>query len=303
LRAALPPECSAALDAFERHLAVERGLSPHTVRSYVGDVASLLDHVAVRMGQPLGDLDIGGLRSWLARLRAHGAARSTLARRSAAARAFTAHAHRLGLLSSDAGATLASPKPHRELPPVLREDEAAAMVAAADDETAIGLRDQAIVELLYATGIRVAELVGLDLGDLDQERRLLRVVGKGDKERRVPFGVPAERAVRRWLAAGRPAFATERSGAALLLGRRGGRVDPREVRRVVHARVRNVDGAPDMGPHGLRHTAATHMLTGGADLRSVQELLGHASLATTQIYTHVSVERLRAAHRQAHPRG
>ncbi|GAA0279330.1 hypothetical protein GCM10009539_78980 [Cryptosporangium japonicum] len=164
------------------------------------------------------------------------------------------------------------------------------------------IRDAVVLELLYATGVRVSELCGLDVDDIDRERRLLRVVGKGNRERTVPYGVPAERAISTWLAHGRPALATPRSGPALLLGVRGGRLDPRTARQIVHDRLRDVPGAPDLGPHGLRHTAATHLLAGGADLRTVQELLGHATLATTQIYTHVTVDRLRTAYRQAHPR-
>ncbi len=160
----------------------------------------------------------------------------------------------------------------------------------------------AVLELLYATGIRVGELCGLDVDDLDHERRVVRVLGKGRKERSVPYGVPAERALGAWLRHGRPALAVQGSGPALFLGTRGGRLDQRAVRTMVHARLTDVPGAPDLGPHGLRHTAATHLLEGGADLRSVQELLGHASLATTQIYTHVTTDRLRQAFRQAHPR-
>jgi integrase/recombinase XerC len=170
------------------------------------------------------------------------------------------------------------------------------------DHGAVGLRDLAVLELLYATGIRVGELCGLDVDDLDHERRVLRVLGKGRKERSVPFGVPAEQALRDWLRTGRPALVRPGSGPALFLGARGGRVDQRAVRTLVHARLGEVPGAPDLGPHGLRHTAATHLLEGGADLRSVQELLGHSSLATTQIYTHVTAERLRKAYQQAHPR-
>jgi len=167
---------------------------------------------------------------------------------------------------------------------------------------AIGWRDSAIMELLYASALRVSELCGIDIGDIDDERRTVRVLGKGNKERTVPIGVPAARAVRHWQRHGRPLLVTGRSGHALFLGARGGRLDPRTARRVVHARIAAVPAAPDTGPHGLRHSAATHMLEGGADLRSVQEFLGHASLASTQIYTHVSVERLLAAYRQAHPR-
>jgi integrase/recombinase XerC len=165
-----------------------------------------------------------------------------------------------------------------------------------------GLRDVAILEMLYATGVRVGELTGLDVDDVDTERRIVRVLGKGRKERSVPYGVPAGRAVDEWLRLGRPRLAVSGSGAALFLGSRGRRIDQRAVRTLVHARLADVDGAPDLGPHGLRHTAATHLLEGGADLRAVQEILGHASLATTQLYTHVSTDRLRRAYSQAHPR-
>ena len=302
-RAGLPAGFAAAVDRFERHLALERNLSPHSVRAYLTDVVGLLDHVA-RMGRAdLADLDARALRSWLARLRSTGAARSTLARRAAAARTFTAFAQRAGLTDTDAGAQLVSPRPHRTLPPVLRADEAVALVDQPPvDEGPLGLRDRLVLELLYATGIRVGELVRLDVDDVDRHRRVVRVIGKGDKERTVPYGAPAERALDDWLRTGRPELATAGSGPALVLGAKGRRVDPRTVRRLVHDHLAHVPGAPDLGPHGLRHSAATHLLEGGADLRSVQELLGHASLSTTQIYTHVSVERLRAAFHQAHPR-
>jgi integrase/recombinase XerC len=181
-------------------------------------------------------------------------------------------------------------------------DDGSAPTAGDGDADPIELRDRLIVELLYATGVRVGELCAVDLDDLDRERRLVRVLGKGGKERVVPYGVPAERALDRYLTAGRPAVWGSGSGPALLLGARGRRIDPRAVRRIVHERVQRVEGAPDIGPHGLRHSAATHLLEGGADLRSVQELLGHATLSTTQIYTHVSVERLRSAYGRAHPR-
>ena len=166
----------------------------------------------------------------------------------------------------------------------------------------MGLRDVAVLELLYATGVRVGELCGLDVDDLDTERHVLRVLGKGRKERTVPYGRPADLALRLWLRRGRPALLAPHSGPALFLGARGGRLDPRTVRTLVHRRIAEVPGAPDIGPHGLRHTAATHLLEGGADLRSVQELLGHVSLATTQLYTHVTTDRLRRAYQQAHPR-
>jgi integrase/recombinase XerC len=298
---ALPEDAAAALAAFARYLRAERSASPHTVRAYLGDVTSLLDHAA-RMGRGPSGLDIAVLRSWLARSRTSGLARTTLARRAAAARVFTAFAVRRGLLAHDPGALLGTPKGRRPLPPVLRENEVGALLAPTPEDGPLALRDQAILELLYATGVRVAELCGLDLDDVDRDRRLLRVLGKGAKERSVPFGIPAGRALDDWLARGRPALATERSGPAVLLGARGGRLDPRTARRVVHDRLERVAGAPSLGPHGLRHTAATHLLEGGADLRSVQELLGHATLATTQIYTHVTVERLKATYDRAHPR-
>jgi integrase/recombinase XerC len=310
IRAALPPAMAESVDAFERHLRLERNRSAHTVRAYVGDVVGLLDHVAKLGGRTVGDLQLSQLRGWLAIQRSNGAARTTLARRAAALRTFSAWAHRAGLIADDPGQLLASPRAHRRLPPVLRTDEAAAVmdraaaaVAGGDtDGGPVAQRDRLIVELLYASGIRVSELVGLDVDDVDRARRTLRVLGKGAKQRTVPYGIAAERALQDWLEHGRPALAREGSGAALLLGARGGRIDPRAVRTVVHRRVAAVPGAPDLGPHGLRHSAATHLLEGGADLRTVQELLGHASLATTQIYTHVSVERLRQVYHQAHPR-
>jgi integrase/recombinase XerC len=298
----LPAALADALAAFERHLSLELSRSRHTVRAYTGDVADLLRHAA-RLGvtEPVG-LDLAVLRSWLARSRTSGAARTTLARRGSSARVFTAWAARRGVLERDVGALLATPKGHRTLPDVLRPDEAARLVEQVDGSSAEQLRDRALLELLYATGIRVGELCGLDVDDVDGERRVVRVMGKGARERSVPYGDPAGRAVEAWLRAGRPQWATAASGPALLLGRRGGRLDPRAARTVVHRRLADVPGAPDLGPHGLRHTAATHLLEGGADLRAVQELLGHATLATTQIYTHVSVERLRTSYAQAHPR-
>ncbi|MBF4160465.1 tyrosine recombinase XerC [Nocardioides acrostichi] len=294
------------LGAWERHLAVERDLSAHTVRAYVGDVAGLLEH-ARRLGLAgVEGLDLRVLRSWLARQQSSGRSRTTLARRATAVRTFTAWLARSGQVPLDVGSSLASPRPHRVLPAVLRRDEAEDLVRAAaeraDDGSAAGLRDVAVLELLYATGIRVGELCGLDVDDLDAERRVVRVLGKGRKERSAPYGAPAAAALDAWLAGGRPSLVTAESGPALFLGVRGGRVDQRAVRSMVHRRIADVPGAPDIGPHGLRHTAATHLLEGGADLRAVQELLGHASLATTQRYTHVSTDRLRRAYRQAHPR-
>lgn len=362
---------------FAAHLADDRGLSPHTVRAYTGDLRSLADH-ARRDGivDPAAITTVL-LRSWLGEQAASGASRTTLARRSAAVRAWSAWAvkrgtiptdptHRLGnvrahrtlptiLSSHDATRLLdglgdgagrvvvaSAVGPHRACPPVdrpaagqvpakgLPTDAAAAELGggrdpddterrpdvpagdgtteaprgAADDDPhsrALRSRDAAILEVLYAAGIRVSELCGLDEGDLDRERATIRVLGKRRKERTVPVGGPALAAVEAWLRDGRPTLACPQSGSALFLGARGGRIDPRVARGVVHTALFDA-GLPRLGPHALRHSAATHMLEGGADLRSVQELLGHASLNTTQIYTHVSGERLRAVYDQAHPR-
>jgi len=340
--AELPPAFAEALDAFLDHLRLQQNRSPHTVRAYRGDLTSLFSHAARAQLTEPGQLDLKILRSWLAKLSSMGASRATLARRASSARTFTAWAVRRGYATADPGARLAAARPSRHLPTVLRQDEAIramqppaatapadraaaasadraaaapadpAAAASADraaaapadraaDDTEL-LRDQVVLELLYAGALRVSELCGLDLADLDLSRRTVRVLGKGRKERVVPIGVPAVRATDRWLAEGRPRWATSASGPALLLGARGRRLDPRTARRSVHRRLAAVGGLPDLGPHGLRHTAATHLLEGGADLRSVQELLGHATLATTQIYTHVSIERLRATYERAHPR-
>jgi site-specific recombinase XerD len=318
----LPRALGDALTSFGTHLDAERARSPHTIRAYLGDVGSLL-HFAARGGiTDPSQLDLTVLRGWLAEQHEAGAARTSLARRAAAARTFTAFARRAGLLASDPGPLLGTPKQHRTLPHVLRTDEMDLLLAACDEriraatdpaDRALALRDDALIELLYASAIRIGELCALDIGALDAGRRTVRVMGKGRKERVVPVGAPAVRAVDRWEISGRPVLVTGRSGLALFLGARGGRIDPAAARRVVHARLADArrgdaDARPDGGsprdasPHALRHTAATHLLEGGADLRSVQEILGHASPATTQIYTHVSAERLKASYRQAHPR-
>lgn len=302
----LPEEFATALAAYERHLVSERDLTPHTVRAYLGDVTGMLAHAAALGLTSPDQLDLRTLRSWLANQQTLGKARTTMARRATAVRVFTAWALRTGRARTDPGAQLGSPKAHKSLPPALDVAQARALLdaaaTAADDGSPTGLRDVAILELLYATGIRVGELCGLDVDDVDRGRRVVRVFGKGRKERTVPYGQPADQALGRWLEVGRRALAVPGSGAALFLGARGGRIDQRAVRTLVHRRLADVPGAPDLGPHGLRHTAATHLLEGGADLRTVQELLGHASLATTQIYTHVTAERLRKAYQLAHPR-
>ncbi|OBF05776.1 recombinase XerC [Mycobacterium sp. ACS4054] len=295
----------AVLEEFDQYLELQCGRSAHTRRAYLGDLRSLFAFLEDR-GAGLDGLSLLLLRSWLSAAATAGAARTTLARRTSAVKAFTAWAVRRGLLTGDPAARLQVPKAHRTLPAVLRQDQALDAMAAAKSGAQQGdpmaLRDRLIVEMLYATGIRVSELCGLDVDDVDAHHRLIRVLGKGNKQRTVPFGTPAAEALRAWLDEGRPALATATSGPALMLGARGRRLDVRQARTVVHQTVAAVDGAPDMGPHGLRHSAATHLLEGGADLRVVQELLGHSSLATTQLYTHVAVSRLRAVHDQAHPR-
>lgn len=296
------PAIEAVLEEFDEYLALQRGRSVHTRRAYLGDLRSLFEFT----GGGLGSLTLPKLRSWLAAQAGAGAARSTLARRTSAVKTFTGWAVQRGLLATDPAVRLQTPKAHRVLPSVLRRDQALdamdALDSGAQQGDPLALRDRLIVELLYATGIRVSELCGLDIDDVDVSRRVLRVLGKGNKERTVPFGEPAEEALQNYLATGRPALVTAASGPALLLGARGGRLDQRQARTVVHQTMSAVEGAPDIGPHGLRHSAATHLLEGGADLRVVQELLGHSTLATTQLYTHVSVARLRAVHDQAHPR-
>jgi integrase/recombinase XerC len=251
------------------------------------------------------DLTIEHIRSWLANLQTTGVARSTLTRRIVSIRAFTNWAAANGWLTSDLGAKLAIPKAHRTLPEILNDDEAAQVlkaleVKAGEEETAINLRDLAMLEVLYASGIRVSELCGLNLGDIDQSRNTLSVIGKGDRQRVVPLGIPAIKALQNYLSNGRAEFLNSKSADAVFSGTRGKRIDQRTVREVVYEAMKAVGAT--MGPHGLRHSAATHLLEGGADLRTVQEILGHASLATTQIYTHVSPERLQTAYKQAHPR-
>ncbi len=291
------------LAEFDRHLSAERGRSPATCRAYRTDLTSLAEH-ARRMRRPSpADLDLSVLRSWLAGMRSRGASPSTMNRRASAVRTFSAWAARRGALPADVAARLETPRRPRTLPRVLQAEQAEAVFGdppPADDPLAV--RDRVVLELLYGSALRVSELCGLDLDDVDPERRLLRVIGKGDRERRVPYGLPAQRALERWLAAGRPALLGPASGPALLLGARGGRLDPRTARRAVHATLGSAPGVPDLAPHGLRHSAATHMLEQGADLRSIQELLGHATLATTQLYTHVTAERLRVSYERAHPR-
>jgi integrase/recombinase XerC len=293
--------------AFTRHLEIERALSVHTIRAYLGDLESLLVHLEAIGVTDISQLELVHLRSWLANQQIKGGARTTLSRRAVSVRLFTKWAVKNKYLAKDVAATLATPKGHRTLPEVL--DIADAKVAmdslatrAAEEETPISLRDVAMVELLYATGARVAELCGLDLSDVDYDRQTIRVLGKGNKERTIPMGNPAMKALNLWLKDGRDVIKNAQSDNAVFLGARGKRIDQRTVRTVVYQALEAIEGIERMGPHALRHSAATHLLEGGADLRTVQEILGHASLATTQIYTHVSTDRLQKAFKQAHPR-
>ena len=292
---------------YTRHLEKERNLSVHTIRAYMGDLDSFFEHVALQKVSTVGEITIAHIRSWLANSQVKGGARTTLSRRATSIRLFTKWAAKNGYLEKDIGATLATPKAHRTLPDVLSvSDATVAMDSLAtrvsEEETPLSIRDCAIVELLYATGARVSELCGLDLEDIDYSRNTIRVLGKGAKERTIPLGAPAMKALKLWLEKARTELLTDKSGRAVFLGARGKRIDQRTVRTVVYEALSALEGIERMGPHALRHSAATHLLEGGADLRTVQEILGHASLATTQIYTHVSTERLQKAFKQAHPR-
>lgn len=295
------------LTTFKRHLEIERNLSAHTVRAYMGDLSSLLEHLEILGLTDISTLELAHLRSWLANQAIKGGARTTISRRATSIRLFTKWALKNEYILKDVGVTLATPKAHRRLPGVLNIIEAQTAMdslatRAAEGETPVSLRNVAMVELLYATGARVAELCGLDLGDIDYNRQTIRVLGKGNKERTIPMGRPAMKALEVWLKDGREPLVISQSGQAVFLGARGRRIDQRTVRTVVYEALSAIEGIERMGPHALRHSAATHLLEGGADLRTVQEILGHASLATTQIYTHVSTERLHRAFKQAHPR-
>lgn len=305
LRHAGPMEFAAAAQAFAEHLEKVRRLSPATVRAYRSDLRDLTGTVK---GLALEDIGLETLRDWLWEATQRGDARSTLARRAAAARSFFGWAQEQGLITHDPSLRLVAPKRGRTLPVVASQDAMTTLLetqrqAAASGEPA-ALRDHAMLELLYGAGIRVSELCGLDIDDVDLDRGTARVLGKGSKERVVPFGAPARDAIGGYLTRGRSALAARaaRPAPALFLGNRGGRIGPRAVYTLVAEVLAPFVGAETVGPHALRHTAATHLLDGGADLRAVQEILGHASLGTTQIYTHVSAERLTATYRLAHPR-
>ncbi len=301
------------IDAFETFLKANRGLSENTRKAYSSDLAECMEELKRLGRETLDDVRIDDLRIWMAESsKRH--ARSSMARKTVAVRVFFSWAYEHGIIDSDPAATLKTPKIPDTLPTVLNESQAELLMdhedAESDDsqsqeeapkQRAARIRDKAMLELLYATGMRVAELVGLDVNDVIFLNRTVRVTGKGNKQRVIPFGAPAENALHRWMEQGRPLLCNSKSSDALFLGNRGGRIDQRMVRRIVHERARDA-GVPDIGPHALRHSAATHMLDGGADLREVQELLGHSSLKTTQRYTHVSIEQLKSRYGQAFPR-
>ena len=293
--------------AFQRHLEKERNLSVHTIRAYCGDLESLIAHLEILGISDFSQLTLLHLRSWLANQQVKGGARTSLSRRAVSIRLFTKWAYKNKYIPTDVGSTLATPKGHRTLPDVLTMEGAkeamdSLTTRVAEEETPLSIRDCAMVEILYASGARVAELCGLNFLDIDYDRQTIRVLGKGNKERVIPIGNPAMRALKEWLTNGRDELKNSTSGDAVFLGARGKRIDQRTVRTVVYRALEAIEGIERMGPHALRHSAATHLLEGGADLRTVQEILGHASLATTQIYTHVSTERLQKAFKQAHPR-
>lgn len=296
-------------ERWGEYLRLSRRMSEHTVDAYLGDLRALLEYLGlgwdVLPGELSGALTQRRIRSWLADTLARGGARSTIARHTAAIRNFTAWAVREEILASDPAATLTSPRADQRLPTPLDESDARALVNLARAEALDGspsqMRTWAILELTYACGLRVSEVCALDVSSLNREALTVRVLGKGNKERVVPYGPPAQEALDHWLVRGRPQLAGDASGSALFLGDRGGRIDPRVVRSMVHKMAAKA-GVHDIAPHGLRHSTATHLLQGGADLRAVQEMLGHASLATTQRYTHVDTARLSAIYQRAHPR-
>lgn len=298
------------LSAYLSHLEMERSYSAHTVRAYQSDITQLLHFLAGRGHQDLRTVSLRDLRAWLTAQHQNAAGRATIQRRATATRVFFAWAEHTDRTESNPAVSLRSPRTARQLPPTLDQrvmrrvfDAVISAVAEERDEQRLApaVRNVAILEVLYSSGMRVSELCGIDISDIDTERQLVRVLGKGDKERVVPLGKPAVEALDSYMAV-RSRLAKPDSGQAVFIGDRGGRIDPRVVRRIVHRGLDLIPEAPDLGPHGLRHAMATHLLEGGADLRSVQEILGHTSLATTQIYTHVTQERLRTAYRQAHPR-
>jgi integrase/recombinase XerC len=297
----------AAIGGYARHLELDRGFSVHTLRGYRADLADLAGFAESTGVDDTAGLDLELLRGWLWRGSSAGLAKSTLARRSAAARGFTKWLATTGTADADAGVRLKAPRPDRHLPRVLTRGQVEGLLDDLGARAATGepnaVRDLAVIELLYASALRVSELVGARLVDLDRERMTVRVLGKGDKERVVPFGIPARRALDAYLDDARATLLDGRDDpGTIFVSARGRQLSTRTVYELVARLLADLPGSGPAGPHAFRHTAATHLLDGGADLRAVQELLGHASLATTQIYTHVSAERLKESYQLAHPR-
>jgi len=299
------PASQELIGAYQEHLILVRNLSDNSVKGYISDLESFIAYLSTVGIDEIKDIDLRNLRGWLSSLSDRGVARNTLARRIVSIRAFTYWAASNGWLTEDVGQQLVLPKTQRGLPEVLDISEAEIVLASmqqkyGEEPSALNARNLAMIEVLYSSGIRISELCGLDLASIDYSRGTARVLGKGDKERTVPLGEPALDTLRRYIEKYRGELAREISGSAVFLGARGKRIDARTARDVVYEATSAV--GIHMGPHGLRHSAATHLLEGGADLRIVQEILGHSSLQTTQIYTHVSPERLQRAYKDAHPR-
>ncbi|HUL78888.1 MAG TPA: tyrosine recombinase XerC [Vicinamibacteria bacterium] len=289
-----------AIAAFLRHLERERNASPHTIRAYAADLAQLTDHLRRELGREPSppDADHLAIRGFLAELHRRGLSRSSSARRLAGLRTFFRYLCREGRLEANPARLLATPRRERRIPAVLDEPQVQVLLDV-PGEGFEAVRGRAILEMLYATGTRCAELVSVDVGEVDLEARMVRVLGKGSRERIVLFGQRAQEALRAWLRA----RASRRPRTdALFLNARGGRLTDRSVRALVARRVEQVALARRCSPHTLRHSFATHLLTRGADLRAIQELLGHASLGTTQRYTHVDTRHLLAVYKKAHPR-
>lgn len=296
-----PSEAARFVDRYLTHLSVERNASPNTVRAYAADLARYLDW-AERAGVDPIRLDHRSLRRYLAELDRARYARTTIARRLSAVRSLFAFLSAEGFVDSDPSSVLSAPKTPARLPKIVPAAELSALLDAPDDQTPAGLRDRAILELLYASGLRVSELSGLDLAGLDLSQGQITVLGKGSKERIVPVHPAAAKRLRSYLATARPALATDRSPDAVFLSTRGNRLSDDAVRRLFKRYLAKAGGTMSLSPHAMRHTFATHLLEGGADLRTVQELLGHVALSTTQIYTHLGMKRLQDVHRNAHPR-
>jgi integrase/recombinase XerC/integrase/recombinase XerD len=297
---ALSPAWEAALLGFERELRGRRA-SVHTRRAYLADAGELAEWASERDTDP-DRLSYRLLRGYAARLAQRGLNRSSVSRKLAAVRSLLDQLRRSGEISQNPAELLPNPRGEKRLPRVLDPDEARRLLQRIPTRTPLDMRDRAMFEIAYSSGLRCAELVGLDLDRVDFDSETIRVHGKGGKERLVPLGEPAQRALETYLARARPALAGDPAEPALLLSKSGRRLSPSDVTRRLDRRVREAAIAGRVSPHALRHSFATHMLEGGADLRSIQELLGHASVSTTQIYTRVEPGRLRRAYGDAHPR-